>query len=275
VIVVDLALESPGVSASLLPAQTRPSFGVVDWFVEEDVGQADDALLRELVATSPLAAGTTGEVRVVPAGGSIGVETYVAKLARIYTSTPEIGDTGTRISHFLDRLEAAEHPDWVLLDSRAGIHDLAAIAVTRLDATALLFAGNTSQTWLAYEYLFATWNRDPTFVRRFRDRLRVVAAQVPETGRDDYLRRLRDHASRLFAEYLYDDELAGDVEAFNFDIGDPDAPHSPLPVYWRREFQDWDPTHEPATVTLEQARETFGALLQFIDEELIRNVTES
>lgn len=275
VLVVDLDLESPGVSASLLPEYARPSFGVVDWFVEEDVQQADDELLRELVATSPLAAGTTGEIRVVPAGGIIGKEAYVSKLARIYASTPEIGDIGTRIAHFMDRLEAAEHPDWVLLDSRAGIHDLAGIAVTRLDATALLFAVNTPQTWLAYEYLFATWQRDPTLVCRFRDRLRVVAAQVPETGQDEYLRQLRDHASTLFTEYLYDDELAGDAEAFNFDVGDPDAPHSPLPVYWRREFQDWDPTHEPPTVTPEQVRAAFGVLFRFIDEESIRGVLES
>lgn len=268
VLVVDLDLESPGITASLLPIGNLPSFGVVDWFVEDDVGQADAALLRELVASSPLAAGTTGEIRVVPAGGATGDENYVSKLARIYMAPPGKGDLAARLARLLDELEAAEQPDWVLLDSRAGIHDLAAVAVTRLDATSLLFAIDTPQTWLAYRYLFATWNKDPQLVRRFRDRLRIVAGQVPETEREKYLEGLRDNASTLFEDYLYDEAEANDDDAFNFDVGDPDAPHSPVPIYWRRELQGWDPTRDPPTVTLDQLRGAFGELLDYIDETL-------
>lgn len=272
VLVVDLDLESPGLTATLLPEGTRPSFGVVDWFVEGDVGQADDALLRDIVAPSPLAAGTTGEIRVVPAGGSVGADGYVSKLARVYASPPGGGDLAVRLARLLDALEAAERPSWVLLDSRAGIHDLAAITVTRLDADSLLFAVDTRQTWLAYRYLFATWQKDAPLVRRFRDRLRVVAAQVPETERAAYLDRLRDNASTLFAEYLYDDAAADDDEAFNFDVKDPDAPHSPLPIHWGRQFQDWDPTREPPTVKPDEVRAAFGALLDHLDEMSARSI---
>jgi CO dehydrogenase nickel-insertion accessory protein CooC1 len=273
VLVVDLDLESPGVSGSLLPAEARPSLGVVDWFVEGDVGQAGDELLRDLAATSPLAKGTRGEIRVVPVGGSVGAESYVSKLARVYASPPG-GDLAVRLAHLLDALEEVERPDWVLLDSRAGIHDLAAITVTRLDAFSLLFAVDTRQTWLAYRYLFATWQKQAPLVRRFRDRLRVVAAQVPETERAAYLERLRDHASALFSEYLYDEADSEDDEAFNFDVSDPNAPHSPLPVYWRRELQDWEPCREPPTVTPDQVRAAFGPLLGFLDEITVRSVME-
>jgi hypothetical protein len=224
--------------------------------------------LRELVASSPLARGTTGEIRVVPAGGTIGAEGYVSKLARIYTTLPGKGDLAVRLARLLDELESAEQPDWVLLDSRAGIHDLAAVAVTRLDATSLLFAIDTPQTWLAYRYLFATWDKDPQLVRRFRDRLRIVAGQVPETERERYLESLRDSASRLFEEYLYDAADATDDNAFNFDVGDHDAPHSPVPIYWRRELQGWDPTRDPPTVTPDQLRGAFGELLDYVDETL-------
>jgi hypothetical protein len=268
VLVVDLDLESPGVTASLLPAAILPSFGVVDWFVEDDVGQADAALVREMIASSPLAAGTTGEIRVVPAGGTVGTESYVSKLARIYAAPPGKGDLAMRLARLLDVLEAAEQPDWVLLDSRAGIHDLAAIVVTRLDATSLLFAIDTPQTWLAYRYLFATWDKDPQQVRRFRDRLRIVAGQVPETDRERYLEGLRDSASMLFEEYLYDVAEAKDDHAFNFDVRDRDAPHSPVPVYWRRELQGWDPTRDPPTVTPDQLRGAFGELLDYVDDTL-------
>ena len=268
VLVVDLDLESPGITASLLPVGLLPTFGVVDWFVEDDVGQADAALLRELVAPSPLAASTTGEIRVVPAGGTTGTESYVSKLSRIYMAPPGKGDLAVRLARLLDELEAAEQPDWVLLDSRAGIHDLAAIAVTRLDATALLFAIDTPQTWLAYRYLFATWDKDPHLVRRFRDRLRIVAGQVPETDRERYLEGLRDSASVLFEDYLYDAADAKDDDAFNFDVGDRDAPHSPVPIYWRRELQGWDPTRDPPTVTHDQLRGAFSELLDYVDDTL-------
>lgn len=268
VLVIDLDLESPGVTASLLPRDVLPRFGIVDWFVEDDVGQADVALLRDLVATSPLATGTTGEIRVVPAGGATSPESYVSKLGRIYAAPPGKGDLAVRLAHLLDELEAAERPDWVLLDSRAGIHDLAAVAVTRLHATSLLFAIDTPQTWLAYRYLFATWHKDPRLVRLFRDRLRVVAGQVPETQREQYLEGLRDSASALFEEYLYETANADDDDAFNFDVSDRDAPHSPVPIYWRRELQGWDPTQAPPTVTDDQLRGAFGELLEYIDVNL-------
>ena len=40
VLVVDLDLESPGLSSAMLDAHARPKFGVTDWFVEDLVGQA-------------------------------------------------------------------------------------------------------------------------------------------------------------------------------------------------------------------------------------------
>jgi hypothetical protein len=263
--VLVLDLESPGITASMLPVDARPSFGIVDWFMEDDVGQADSDLLRDLVASSPLAAGATGEIRIIPAGGTVGAENYVSKLARVYAAPAAKGDLAVRLARLLDAVEATEQPDWVLLDSRAGIHDLAAIAVTRLHATSLLFAIDTPQTWLAYRYLFSAWHKDSQVVRRFRDRLRVVAGQVPELDRERYLEHMRDVASQLFEDCLYDAADAADDEAFSFDVGDRDAPHSPIPIYWRRELQDWDPTRLPSVVTPDQIRGALGELFAYFD----------
>jgi len=38
VLILDLDLESPGVSSTLLPADYLPDYGIVDWFVEDGVG---------------------------------------------------------------------------------------------------------------------------------------------------------------------------------------------------------------------------------------------
>lgn len=89
VLVVDLDLESPGVSSSLLPPNST-TFGVVDWLVEDAVGQADDELLRLMVASSPIGGEDGGEVVVAPCGGSTD-ERYLAKLSRAYLEVPNAG----------------------------------------------------------------------------------------------------------------------------------------------------------------------------------------
>lgn len=291
VLVVDLDLESPGATSMLLSEAELPDFGVADWFVEDAVGQADDALLGAMVATSrvgdvlvapalgsrsvPLlvgADGTTGEeeIELTPAR-SLRDGAYVAKLGRAYSS-PRGEDLALRIEHMLEGLERVHRPDVVLLDSRAGMHDISAAAVPRLGGTVLLFAGATSWTWLAYRLLFSAWRREREVVLPFRDRLRVVAAQVPETGREAYLGRIREAAYDLFSSFLYDraegDALEGKA-AYNFDVTTEDAPHDPLPVYWRRELVEWEPSALPDLsgasaegLTAEQFEAAFGPFIK-------------
>lgn len=268
VLVVDLDLESPGATSMLLRPEELPQFGVVDWFVEDGVEQGDDALLEAMVATSRV-----GEVLVAPALGSRSVPdddvaslkdgAFIAKLGRAYAS-PDGADLAVRLDRLLAGLERVHAPDVVLLDSRAGMHDISAAAVPRLGGTVLLFAGATSQTWLGYRLLFSTWRRDRAALSRFRDRLRVVAAQVPETGREAYLDRLRLHAYDLLSSFTYEQSDAAD--AFTYDVPDPDAPHSPLPIYWRRELVEWEPAAPPGspaeTLTPEQFDAAFGPFLR-------------
>lgn len=247
VLVVDLDLESPGVSSSLLPPSST-SFGVVDWLVEDAVGQADDELLGLMVASSPLSARHEGEVLVVPCGGSTDAR-YLAKLSRAYLEVPSpegVRPLAARIATLIDELERTVDPTVVLLDSRAGLHDLAGIATTRLGALTLLFAMDTPQTWAGYRTLLSGWGSRPRVAREVRERLRVVAAQVPETNRGPYLERLRLAAYDAF-EPLYDGPPPfGEAErpdAFSPDIQAADAPHAPLPIYWSGEFQSWESAH--------------------------------
>jgi hypothetical protein len=262
VLVVDLDLESPGVSSTLLPAGAA-DYGVVDWFVEEAVGNADDELVRRIVVPSPLADGTTGtgSVLVAPCGGADD-DNYLAKLARCYMDIARSeGGARTfaeRLAEMIDALERAHQPTVVLLDSRAGLHDLAAIATTRLDAMTFLFAVDSRQTWNAYRTLLANWSARPQLARDLRERLRIVAAQVPETQRESYLERLRLSAYDLF-EPFYEEATPESPNAFNFDIAARDAPHFPLPVHWARAFQDWDPLS--GIVTQDEVRAAFGEFL--------------
>lgn len=243
VLVIDLDLESPGIGQVLLPQERQADFGVADWLVEEAVGQADEWLLRDMVATSPLAESTEGTIRVVSAAGGK-EQDYIAKLSRVYMDINQNGkilDFAHRLSNLLQQLEAQEKPDIVLLDSRAGIHDIAAIAITRLTDMAFLFAGNTPQTWQAYRYLFSHWEKWNVNLTKFRGNLKIVAGMVPELGREDYIIRCRESAYTLFSDTIYEEAGANEYDKFNFSLSDDAAPHFPIEILWNMTFQEFNP----------------------------------
>lgn len=264
VLVLDLDLESPGVSSTLLPIEYLPDFGIVDWFVEDGVGQ-DEVVEKEMIATSPLSQGLAGDVRIVPAFGGR-TEEYLPKLARCYADVPgdEPSSWGGRLERLVANLEAVERPDIVILDSRAGIHDIAAVAVTRMDAQSFLFAVDSPQTWRAYSFLFSHWKRHPGLVS-VRERLQVVASMVPETGREEYLKRFREHSWDLFRDYLYDEAVATATDAFNFDLNNEEAPHYPLPVFWHRALQEFDPAGSSLGIEEKSAVEALGMFMDGAD----------
>ena len=246
VLVVDLDLESPGIGEILLPHGYLPDFGVVDWLVEEAVGQADECLLRDMVATSPLAGTSEGVIRVVATAGG-NEKDYIAKLSRVYMDINldgEILDFAHRLARLLHQLEDQEKPDIVLLDSRAGIHDIAAIAITRLTDIAFLFAVNNPQTWQAYRYLFSHWQKWNVNLTTFRENLKIVAGMVPELGREDYISRCRESAYDLFLETIYEETAAEELDRFNFASGDNSAPHFPVEILWNISFQEFNPQAE-------------------------------
>lgn len=270
VVIFDLDLESPGVSSTLLPPQYLPDFGIVDWFVEDGVGQAE-AVERELVARSPLSKGQPGDIRVVPAFGSKTGD-YLPKLARCYMDGPESGTTSwaSRLEGLVSRIETLETPDVAILDSRAGIHDIAAVAITRLDAQSLLFAVDSPQTWNAYRFLFGHWRQHPALAS-VRERLQVVAAMVPETGREDHLTRLREHAWDIFREHLYDEAPPDSTDAFNFDFNDEEAPHYPWPFFWHRALQEFNPADSQAGMDETVAGEAASFFMSRADRLVIAN----
>jgi hypothetical protein len=261
ILVVDLDLESPGVGTTLLSETHMPTFGVLDWLVEDAVGQADDALVRDLHARTPLDQGLEGEIRVVPACGRAGA--LVPKLSRAYVGM--LGREGPegfaeRIARMLDVLEERLRPDVVLLDSRAGLHDIAAVALTRLSVrTALLFAADTAQTFAAYRALFEHWRGQEAVVRRVLERVKFVAAMLPEQGANETLLRIRERAFSLLVDTAYDEASGG--EPARYELVDEDAPHDPLPIYWNRAFVDFDPVAQPGRIDLMQRAIAFGGFL--------------
>ncbi|MCY1044268.1 hypothetical protein OV208_23315 [Corallococcus sp. bb12-1] len=258
VLIIDLDLESPGLSSTLLHTDKNPDFGVVDWFVEDAVGQADARFIRELIVKSPLANDTDGDIRIVTAGGRArDGYLYLPKLSRTYRDINGL-DFASRLDLFIKKLEAEFKPDVTLIDSRAGLHDIAAACITRLNALCFLFAINTSQTWDGYNTMFSSWRNHQNRAREFRDNLKIVAAQVPETETQRYLEDFNINAYKLFQDNLYEEADATDLTAFNFDLNVPDAPHYPLRINWSRALQQFDPVRQPNAISPNQLESAYG-----------------
>lgn len=261
VLVINLDLESPGIGPLLQSEAKAPEFGLVDYFVEAAVDNEAD--LDLVVRSDQIRVAGNGEVWVAPARGRPRDDyTYLPKLNRVYTEPPSGGEFG-RVS-FARRLESAviaceneverrsRVPDVVLLDSRAGIHDVAAVAITQLSDLTLLFATDNPQTWTGYGDLFNQWSTSGA-APLIRERLRMVASMVPPTAGDSYLQKFRDRSQACFAATLYDDAPAGDTDAYNPAPEDDAAPHFPLPILFVGELVGLDPSersgwHESAIV---------------------------
>ncbi|MDR1948298.1 MAG: AAA family ATPase [Spirochaetaceae bacterium] len=238
VMVLDLDLESPGLSGSLLPRNICPTYGITDWLVEDLINNGT-AVFPYMTATSDLS--HNGEIYVVPAYGKDAGE-YIAKLGRVWMSKYKSDGSRelwqNRLNRLLEELENEWHPDVILIDSRAGIDEVSSVCITSLGAEAvLLFAVDSEQTWTGYDILFRHWLRNDA-AKRIRDRLKIVGALIPETHQTEYVDGLCEHAWNLFTDRMYDMVPAGDAAAdyFNYDKTDSDAPHHPWPVRWNRGF---------------------------------------
>jgi len=239
VLVFDLDLESPGVGATLL-GESLPRFGIVDWFVEDALGQGA-GVLPDMVRDSGLATGA-GAIMVVPAFGS-DTDDYLAKLGRTYL---ERGPNGhepwpSRLRRMVEALEAQHCPDVVLLDSRTGLHDTSAALVLAMGAHTLMFAIDTPQTWAAYGYLFRHWIHHPN-ISAFYDKLWVVGAVVPDTDIEPYVAGLRDRAWTLFDETLYAAPQVASRTGFSPPVVDEEAGnHYPRAIFWQRGLMAFNP----------------------------------
>jgi cellulose biosynthesis protein BcsQ len=239
VLVVDLDLEAPGIGSLLL--DELPDYGLVDWLIEGLAHEPPDPW-EDFVIRSPVAQEATGQIEVMPAFGEK-TRNYIAKVGRMYL--PGVAPDGTevglskRLRKLLDLLAARQGSqlDAVLLDARAGLHDIGAAAVTQLGAEVFIFARDEPQSWEAFRLLFEhlALSRAVKFGMRDDDlrwRLKMVGAQMVKT--ESAMRRWIDSSYRTWSA-LYDDEGETQVDetlpAQTFVSDDENAPHFPLPVY--------------------------------------------
>jgi hypothetical protein len=273
VLVIDLDLEAPGLGDMLLDDERLPRFGTVDYLVEKGLGGVPDQSLSDFVGTSGLTTATGGRVDVLPALGRQDVTfpgNTLAKLSRAMIEDIDINavsvPVAAKIAEMIRRFTSRDSYDAVLIDSRAGLSELAAPAILGLGATVLLFGTAQRQTIRGYAALFAALKllaqRDRAAGRRAEWRL-MFKAVYAKAGLDDLTAaRHRDDLYDLFADNLYeaDDAEHPNVDAISFNIDDENGPHWPLIIPFTQNLIDFDPVRAPShlsTVFYEQAYRPF------------------
>jgi cellulose biosynthesis protein BcsQ len=257
IVLVDLDLEAPGVAGLLLDETRLPDYGLADWLVDALVEQPDEALLQDCLVTCALANGTAGKIRVLPAFGSK-TRDYLNKLGRIYMPTFDSNSNrfvglAERLMRLLEQLaQLPDRPDAILLDARAGFHDIGSAAVTRLGAEVFLFTRNDSQSRQAYTQLFThlCMAQSVTFGMPDDDlrwKLKMVGAQQKVSA--SFAASLREACYDLWSDTLYDEEEsrpAGDNTpvAATFGRDDDNAPHLPLAIQFDPRVGDFDLRNE-------------------------------
>lgn len=284
VLLVDLDLEAPGLGSLVLDA--LPDYGLLDWLVEGLLGQTDESFLRECLIDSPLGRDAPGIIRVLPGFGTK-TKDYVGKLGRVYMPSPKVAGMG--LSGLADKLCAllqmvsglSDAPDAILLDSRAGLHDIGAAAVTRLGAEIFLFARNEAQSWRAYTHLFEHLRRAHDVVLGMPDddlrwRLKMVAAQLDPS---EHARAAFTDASYASWTELYDDDVPPESTESGcrpqiFSREDRHAPHYPIVVAFDPRVKDFNlisPANRPDWRLIETA---FGDFFEQATARLLGYASE-
>jgi hypothetical protein len=201
-------------------------------------------------------------------------ENVLPKLARaMIEDVSEQGETTSvthQISAMIARVAQREAYDIILIDSRAGLAELAAPAILGLGAVVLLFGTAQAYTISGYRALFAGLKllaeRDRSLQKDASWRLKMKAVHAKASLNEEALARHRDNLYDLFAEALYDEDRG--IDALNdvsFDIDETNAPHWPLVIPFSQSFVDFDPVLSPGQLGTAFYEQTFRPFLDGLD----------
>jgi hypothetical protein len=277
-LVIDLDLEAPGLGDMLLDDERMPRFGTVDYLVENGLNGVPDQSLSDFVGTSALTTAGGGRVDVVPALGTSATNypyNTLPKLARAMIE--DIDPSGASVSvtvqiaNMLKRFTGRDTYDVVLIDSRAGMSELAAPTILGLGAKVLLFGTAQRQTVQGYSALFAALRllaqRDRSLGRHADWRLQFKAVHAKASLDETTAARYRDDLYELFADNLYDadDIQQPDLDGVSFNIDDEDGPHWPLIIPFTQNLIDFDPVQAPSQLNVAFYEQAYRPFLNGID----------
>ena len=239
VVVVDFDLEAPGVGSILAsPGDPAPDLGVIDYLLERRLVPADALDISEFYQTSAdPAVVKEGEPIHVVAAGKLD-NWYLEKLARInyeflYASAAEAGATESPLHQLLKSLRAKLKPDLILVDSRAGFHDLGGLSLSGIAHLQVLFGLNSAQSWAGLSLVVAHLGKEMVLSGKAQRGCAMVQTLAPpqEPSRKEHVENFKERSFEVFSENYYDPP-GPDGE---WPMPDPEAaesPHFPAVLTW-------------------------------------------
>lgn len=145
VMMVDTDIEAPGL-ATLFFNEEMITRGVLDYLIEHGINSEIHITDYVLDVTEPsLLDETSGQLYVMPAGKVD--RNYLQKLARIDYQDNRSGYLEETLEKLLMDIKDNYTVDYILLDARAGFHDMGGIAVIQIPHGVVLFGNDSRQSW--------------------------------------------------------------------------------------------------------------------------------
>lgn len=202
VAVIDLDLEGPGLGA-LLGAEAP--YGVVDFLVDHLA--TDSRSLAGMTSIAQAFGEDGAKVTVLPAGRLDAG--YLEKLARLdfISSIEEKSPLERALEALLHAVRRDLDPEYVLIDSRSGLHDLAGLSLHGLAHVDVFFTRASNQSYAGLELALQTLGKRrgpegllPVIVHAFTPA--DVTSRLYEEEAQEVLERSYD----FFCRYVYDTE---------------------------------------------------------------------
>ena len=220
VLAIDTDIEAPGLATLFFP-EGQIQCGTVDFYLESSVtgrGAIDMTPYLKQVDDPKLAEEMAGSIYIIPAGKVDG--RYVQKLGRI--DYQDIVENGMR-DHLSWLIESAANfiqnsgysLDYILLDARAGFHDMGGVVTAHLPHGAVLFGKNNAQSWNGLKQVIQTLantQNDPLPIM-------IVASMSNDSVEQRQSFRLRAHTLCSENYYSPDDVPGPDAQ---------DVAHAPI-----------------------------------------------
>lgn len=188
------------------------------------------------VCDDPQVIGPNGEpIYVVPAGTLD--PWYLEKLARVnyeslYRTAAETDGDESPLHALLRALRSRLDPQLVLVDARAGLHDLGALSLSGMAHLQVLLGLHSEQSWQGLSLAIAHLGQGMVLAgKAHRDCAMIHAhASFIEPGRQEQIRAFRERSFDVFRNHYYDPEATGEWPLP--DPEDPDMPHYPAVLTW-------------------------------------------
>lgn len=243
VVVIDADLDAPGVGGLFLegPEGPMPRWGLADYLLEARHGDVD--LMDYLHAVRSERIAGSGAISVMPVGAV--EDAYLGKLARLDLEPRRGTASRDPFEALLRQVRETREPDWILIDSRAGLADPAGALLGGFAHLAVLFGTSSEASWAGLKIVLGRLGRE-RLNRGFpqADCMLVhgmVTSEASERARRAFGERARDEFEDVYyAEEPGDPEIRREEIWYTGDAESSDAPHVPAALHYEHRLAFFD-----------------------------------